>query len=60
VAAPGFVDAAGGNLRLTATSVAVDRGVAVPYDRDLDGLSSPVDGNGDGIVATDIGAYERR
>jgi len=26
----------------------------------LDRLLTPVDGNGDGVVATDIGAYERR
>jgi 3-phytase len=60
VAAPGFVDPAAGNLRLQSGSPAVDRGVVVPYRTDLDGLTTPVDGNGDGLVATDAGAYERR
>jgi 3-phytase len=60
IVAPGFVDAARGNLRLQSGSPAVDRGSLLGYDRDLDGLTTPVDGNGDGIVATDVGAYERR
>ena len=60
VDAPRFLDAALGDLRLQPGSPAVDRGVRLTYDRDLDGLSLPVDGNGDGITATDAGAYERR
>lgn len=61
VASPQFVDAAGGNLRLQASSPAVDRGAVVPgYDRDLDGLDTPMDGNGDGRSVRDVGAYERR
>ncbi len=60
VAAPRFVDGAVGNLRLQWASPAVDRGVGLAYDRDLDGLLTPVDGNGDGVAVTDAGAYERR
>ena len=60
VAPPLFVDALGGDLRLQPLSPAVDRGTATAYDRDLDGLATPVDGNGDGVAATDVGAYERR
>jgi 3-phytase len=60
VAAPRFVDGTAGNLRLQPSSPAVERGARLPYDRDLDGLPTPVDGNGDGVAMTDAGAYERR
>ena len=59
IADPQFVDAAGGNLRLSASSPAVDRGVAVGQSKDLDGVAVPLDGNGDGVSLPDIGAYER-
>ena len=60
VSAPRFADPARGNLRLLVTSPAVDRGRQLSYPLDLDGLPTPVDGNGDGTALTDIGAYERR
>jgi hypothetical protein len=47
------------DLRLQATSPAVDRGVALGYASDLDGRPVPRDGNGDGRAQVDLGAYER-
>ena len=55
----GFRDEAGGDLRLTAGSAAVDSGSAQPYAEDADRLPVPVDGDGDGVARTDRGAYER-
>ena len=60
VAAPGFVDAGARDLRLLPGSPPVDQGVTTGIGQDLDGLPLPVDGDGDGTAATDVGAYERR
>lgn len=58
--APGYVDAAAGDLRLAVGSPAVDTGVATaaagPYD--MAGVTVS-DGNGDGLCAPDRGAWER-
>jgi len=56
---PLFVNAAGADYHLREDSPAIDAGSAVgaPAD-DFDGRSRPLDGNGDGTTAYDIGAYE--
>ncbi len=66
----GFVDASGGDLRLSVSSLLIDAGnqfadadiieagfQALP-DFDLDGNFRITDGDGDGIEDVDIGAYE--
>lgn len=53
-----FEDAPNWNLRLLAGSPAIDRGTSTGYSKDLDGRSLPLDGNGDGVAVTDIGAFE--
>jgi hypothetical protein len=58
VALPLFVDPVTGDLHLRSTSPAIDAGVFVGLTSDFDGLSVPVDGNGDGVAAPDIGAFE--
>ena len=59
---PMFVDMAGGNLRLLEDSPCIDMGNNdnVPKDLivDLDGNERIVDGDGDGDVIVDMGAYE--
>ncbi len=61
--APGFAGAAltnGADFELVATSPAVDRAVVehqTPWD--FSGKQRPLDGNGDGIRAPDVGALER-
>jgi len=59
---PLFVDEAGGNLRLTEGSPAVDSGGngAVPPDlpEDLDGNPRIADGDGDDVAVVDMGVYE--
>ena len=56
---PLFVNAAGADYHLRENSLAIDAGSAAgaPSD-DFDGRSRPLDGNGDGTAAYDIGAYE--
>ncbi len=59
---PRFVDAAGGNLRLRPGSPAIDAGnndfVPSGVTTDLDGNPRIADGDGDGKVVVDMGAYE--
>jgi hypothetical protein len=59
---PAFVDPANGDYHLRWDSPVIDAGgvcqtlcQTVP---DLDGLTRPIDGNGDGTAARDLGAYE--
>jgi PKD domain len=60
-AAPRFVDAAAGDLRLRGDSALVDAGdpqnVLSP---DVDGVARAVDGDGDGTARPDMGALEYR
>lgn len=59
VADPRFVAPAAGNLQLSASSRAVDRGISLGYRRDMLGRLVPLDGNEDGTPRPDLGAYER-
>ena len=56
---PLFTDAANGNFHVRPGSPVIDAGTSdqAPAS-DLAGNPRPVDGNGDGIVAFDLGAYE--
>ena len=57
---PHFVDAAADNYRLLAGSPCIDAALNedAPAGDDLDGNSRTVDGDFDGTVTVDIGAYE--
>jgi predicted outer membrane repeat protein len=56
---PRFLDPAGGNFRLHSRSPAVDAGTdAGAPTSDILGVARPLDGNGDGVAVTDMGAYE--
>jgi hypothetical protein len=59
---PAFVNFAAGNFRLRAESPCVDAGanLSASINNDLDGRPRPLDGNGDGLAAFDMGAYEYR
>jgi PKD repeat protein len=59
---PQFVDAAAGDFHLLWSSPAIDAGGstcgAPCQGSDLDGLTRPIDGDGDGVATRDMGAYE--
>lgn len=56
---PRFRNAAALDYRLYAGSPAIDAGTALGAPTlDFDGLARPSDGNGDGVFAHDIGAFE--
>ncbi|MGH8881135.1 MAG: NosD domain-containing protein, partial [Stackebrandtia sp.] len=57
---PRFRDPVTGDLRLLASSPAIDAGTALGYRADFAGDPVPADGNGDHVVAPDAGAYEHR
>jgi hypothetical protein len=59
---PGFADPAAGDYRLLPSSALIDRGDPAAThagERDFAGAPRSRDGNGDCIVAPDIGAFER-
>ena len=59
-AEPLFMNAAAGDYRLAYGSPCIDTGtnLSAIVTNDLDGNPRPLDGNGDGIAAFDMGAYE--
>lgn len=56
---PRFAAAGRGDLRLRASSPAVDRGVNIGYRLDVAAARVPRDGDSDGDATPDLGAYER-
>lgn len=57
---PLFVNLAANNFRLRSGSPCIDTGtnMSARLNRDYDGIPRPLDGNGDGTAAFDIGAHE--
>lgn len=56
---PLFTDAANGNFHVRPGSPVIDGGTSdLAPGADLNGIPRPVDGNGDGVAAFDMGAYE--
>jgi hypothetical protein len=60
VSEPAFVDPVGEDFHLRLASPCIDSGTNLSplITSDLDGRGRPIDGNGDGIAAFDIGAFE--
>jgi hypothetical protein len=55
---PKFVDPNTGNYHLSQDSPCIDAGLGIYGATDLDGNPRAMDGNGDGMIVPDIGAYE--
>jgi hypothetical protein len=56
---PRFVNADAGDFRLQSLSPAIDSGTPVQTPQaDLDGVSRPLDGDGNGVAVIDMGVYE--
>ncbi len=56
---PGFAGMANNDFRPSAASAVVDAGVSgKAASVDITGASRPADGNGDGVLDVDVGAYE--
>jgi len=56
---PMFVDTAGGDYHLKIGSPCIDKGIDVGAPtEDIEGNVRPIDGNGDSVAVTDMGAYE--
>ncbi|MCW2954222.1 MAG: glycosyl hydrolase [Conexibacter sp.] len=61
--APGFLDAPSADFHLRADSPLLDAGdpaTAAASGSDRDGVARPLDGNGDCVARSDLGAYEYR
>jgi hypothetical protein len=58
IVSPQFATGDSANVSLSANSPAIDKGKASIWSTDVDGRSTPVDGNGDGVSSADVGAFE--